>query len=297
VHLASGLKLLELPPGPRTVRLAVPPGRYLVRRLAPDGVRVHELSVPRQGTAAVREGDLVLVPSERLVVKGKLGGLSRAATPARGDWQLSVGLVGSSSRSTFEGIQTGDFSAAWHAAVFRLDGRVGITDRLMWKLGTLGFAYRFGDSDGLELVPYAGALAWRYGTSRREHAGADAGRIGAGTGVRLTDGDKAVVGSIGVELERRRTYQLRGTVGYQLAWRLVTLHLGVAHVRVFGEGIGASAWFVGSVQELGLESLPLARVHLPNHFSLDFHAASVIAATNWSWSPELTAGVGITRTF
>jgi hypothetical protein len=296
VHLASGLKLLELPPGPRTVRLAVPPGRYLVRRLAPDGVRVHELSVPRQGTAALSEGDLVLVPSERLVVKGELGRPSRAATPDRGDWQVSLGLVGSSYANAFDGVQTGDWSGAWSGTRLQVDGRVGITDRLTWKLGTLAFAYRFGDSSRVEVVPYAGALAWHIGSTPRV---TDAGRVGAGTGIRLTEGSKALVGTIGVELERKRTYQLRGSAGYEFGSRLVTFHLGIAHVREIGGyyGSGSSVWLVGSVQDLGLETLPLARVHLPNRFSLDLHAARVVASSGRRWAPELTAGAGLTRTF
>jgi hypothetical protein len=76
IHAGSGVSLLELPAGARQVRLAVPPGRYLIRRLLPTPL-VKEVRVDQGQITRVEEDELALVGSAQLSIKG-----SDAAPPA-----------------------------------------------------------------------------------------------------------------------------------------------------------------------------------------------------------------------
>jgi hypothetical protein len=69
VHLESGVALLELPEGPRSVRLAVPPGIYLVRKKFPGSIVSSEVAVRAGLTTRIEEADLTLVGSQQLVAK------------------------------------------------------------------------------------------------------------------------------------------------------------------------------------------------------------------------------------
>jgi hypothetical protein len=96
IHADTGLLLLELPPGPRRVRLAVPPGRYVIRKAVPAGHLIKEISVLAGASDAVDEGQLVLVASPQLVAKhiapvGEPAGRASEAAPAAvtaGRWLL-----------------------------------------------------------------------------------------------------------------------------------------------------------------------------------------------------------------
>ena len=69
IHAESGLQLLELPAGPRKVKLAVPPGAYLVRKRTPDGNLVREIRVAAGGRNEIDEGQLTLVGHAGLAAK------------------------------------------------------------------------------------------------------------------------------------------------------------------------------------------------------------------------------------
>jgi hypothetical protein len=70
IHAESGIELLELPAGQRRVKLAVPPGQYLIRKHAADGgVLVKEVAVKAGATSFVDEDHLALVGSTRLTAK------------------------------------------------------------------------------------------------------------------------------------------------------------------------------------------------------------------------------------
>jgi hypothetical protein len=70
VHLHSGMVLVELPSGTRAARVALPPGRYLVRRRVDGRVYAKEYQVPGGEVTTVREAELALLGDERLAVKG-----------------------------------------------------------------------------------------------------------------------------------------------------------------------------------------------------------------------------------
>jgi hypothetical protein len=69
IHAESGLQLLELPAGPRKVKLAVPPGTYLVRKRLPDGNLVREIKVKPGGLNELSEAQLTLVGYAGLAAK------------------------------------------------------------------------------------------------------------------------------------------------------------------------------------------------------------------------------------
>ncbi|HYG69090.1 MAG TPA: hypothetical protein VD838_15580, partial [Anaeromyxobacteraceae bacterium] len=281
VHLGSGLRVLELPPGARRATLAVPPGRYLVRRIGADGVRTHEVVVPRTGATTVREAELELVTTERLAVKGTSSMDLAAATPAKGEWEVTLGAVGSSVGSGFAW-QTGTWAESGGSAL-RVDGRVGLGMRTTWKIGTLAFAWRFGSADGWELVPWAGAPAWS--------ATADglSWRAGVGLGLRRTWGPTRLLltgsfeGDRLVALERewndlpRPIGRFRGGVGFGFTIaRAVDVHLAAGVVHSTRENAPKTSYVLGSAQELGLAAVPLLRVRVRPGVSVDLHASRVL---------------------
>jgi hypothetical protein len=69
IQLDTGVPILELPAGKRRVRLAVPPGRYLVRKPDRDTMLVKEILVQPDIVHVVEEAHLTLVGSARLAAK------------------------------------------------------------------------------------------------------------------------------------------------------------------------------------------------------------------------------------
>src|SRR5690606_37434890 len=72
IHLDSGLTVLELPEGRRTVTLSVPSGRYVLRRSVGGTVRATEVTIGSDSTMHVDEGDLDLVGEDALTARGRL---------------------------------------------------------------------------------------------------------------------------------------------------------------------------------------------------------------------------------
>jgi caspase domain-containing protein len=69
IHADSGLQLLEIPAGHREIRLAVPPGRYVIRRTGPGGNLIKEITVVASVRNRFDEEQLALVGNARLTVK------------------------------------------------------------------------------------------------------------------------------------------------------------------------------------------------------------------------------------
>lgn len=308
VHLGTGLRVLELPAGPRRLTLAVPPGRYLVRRVAADGVRTRELTVPRDGAASVSESELVLLGTERLAVKGDADdeaerGEVAPVWPRAGGGEVELGLQGEVPfrreelhREYTRAIGTGESAVA--TDMVRFDARLGITDRLAWKVGTLGFAYRFGERGGVEVVPYAGLLSWKK-QWRGSYPVDDERRIGGGLGVRVPFSWGALVLTGGLDqaaVAQGTDLRYQTGLGITLAGRYVTLHLAAGVTKLeqadrdvvrLLPGHTDTTWWFGS-QELGLASLPLLRVGPLRGWSADLYVAA---------ASTLTARVGLARTF
>jgi hypothetical protein len=58
VDLASGLVVMEVPPGKRLIKLALPAGRYLIRKQTGQGNYAEEIAIEAGATATVHEKDL-----------------------------------------------------------------------------------------------------------------------------------------------------------------------------------------------------------------------------------------------
>jgi hypothetical protein len=84
IHMETGLLLIELPSGPRQVKLAVPAGRYLVRKSGRWGTRLKEITVAGAAPTLVAEGELTLLPTPRLAVKDAPLVAERARVPPTG---------------------------------------------------------------------------------------------------------------------------------------------------------------------------------------------------------------------
>jgi caspase domain-containing protein len=319
IHLGSGLRMVELPPGSRSVVLAVPAGRYLVRKVSDGGVLAREVPVPRDGSAYVQEHELVLVATDRLALKGDRPRGTPGDWPERGGGELEIGLETTEKLGLgWVGIGTGD--DVGNGGMLRLDARIGITDRLAWKVGTLALAYRLGERGGVEVAPYAGLLSWKMrfaGDGPSPQLGGFYGgdkewRIGAGVGMRAPFAVGAFVftfaadrATIGQETGNRFQVGLGLTLnaGSKLAFHLsagvsrydfpelvvdtIDPINGFRSVRNYG-GQATVTW-IGS-PEFGLASLPLVRVGPFGGFSLNLYAGSERYRPIWYRA-------GIARTF
>jgi hypothetical protein len=94
IDSGSGVALLELPEGARTVRLGVPPGRYLLRRAEGEQVYSRSVDVLAGTTADADESTLVLLPPGALALKG-------FAEPARPLGQIQFGTGWSDAEMLF----------------------------------------------------------------------------------------------------------------------------------------------------------------------------------------------------
>jgi hypothetical protein len=137
IHLGTGLVLLEVPAGQRTIKLSVPPGRYLVRRLTEHGTWAGEIGVESGRTVMMREQDLALsgYPS------GSSKGLSerqpsnawplalndRPLTLYRGLAEVDVGVLLAQSPAPLN-----------HAFAIAPVARYGLSDRATFAIGAPG---------------------------------------------------------------------------------------------------------------------------------------------------------------
>lgn len=172
-HLSSGVMVLELPRGPRTLRLALAPGEYLVRRRveargASAGQRgqggevwTHELRVETGDHLHVDESALELYGPGALAIKRSPPRPLTLTTLPRGKQEATFWL--GVSYQDFPGFATvgRGFEAG---ALFPR----GLTHRLQWLLPTLALAYRAGEHGGVEYIPAGGILGWGWGYSSIE---------------------------------------------------------------------------------------------------------------------------------
>jgi hypothetical protein len=322
VHLATGQKVLELPQGARTSRVALPPGRYTVRRVTPAGVRARDVDVPADGAAAVSEAELVSGPAAA-ATKGSPGD-ALAPWQGRGELEGTVGFQGVTTMTMngFWGVQVGDWSSSGTYVQFAVDARLGLTDRLAWKVGTAALAYRAGSSGALEAIPYGGLLGWwagwggQGGASSQASVGGSA-RLGAGLALRhdVRGGYLVLTGELSA-MDRygaaktpppRTPPPYPGYTGWDVEPFLdATLSVG-AGFRLgafeFAPGVrwiqrkaqagrrGTYTLF-GSVQELGLYTPPFIRLDLPSRWHLDLYS---------TWSSDAvemqTTALAVGRTF
>ncbi len=315
IHLSSGLTVVEMPSGERTLRLALPPGRYVVRRVADGKTYAKEIEIPAGATAALAEGDLLITATDRLAMKG-------------GDEKIPASLSTTLPRGTGElrlagGVSTGT-TYRWGPAVFDTGSRpdpqkasrdlersfsssfsltAGITDRLQWAVPVPAFAYRFGNPGGLEVVPRMGLTSLGYSSVE--------GIIGTlDTGVALRGWaahNRSFIATVGafsnfterttktqVASQHPTTWGMESTFGY--AWTIqntVTLDLAAGisgsvplagaqpHYLAQPSPLNGARLLFGSVQNIGYRTIPLLQFHVSPRFSIDGYA---------SWSVNLLTG-------
>jgi hypothetical protein len=163
IQIANGVTVADVPPGTTPVRVALPPGRYLVRTVVADRVFTKEFEVRDGETVTVGDSQLEATGSAQLAIKG-------AGEPfeplsiwgRRGDtrWLLHLGFgLGGVGGPTYNvsqgagGVQTIDSTTLTYSLLYR------ITDRFTWSVPWPAFSYRFGDPGGVEVMPSLGFAA------------------------------------------------------------------------------------------------------------------------------------------
>jgi hypothetical protein len=296
IQLDSGVAVLELAPGERRVRLALRPGRYLVRRTTTQGNFTREVAVAAGAEVHIDEGDLVLVGAPRLVAKGseERSLLLTGTTLPRRTMALSAAFgleVGWSRTGIFDMLPEPTRDAEVKLALETV-WLWALTSRLTWGLPALAFAYRFGERGGWEVVPDGGLFGYGYSSV----AGFIA-QPGAHLGVRRWIGDLALTltGGAITQLDTSgggRPWHLSATLGMsRTIAEAVTFNLGAGifdnrHPALSGgtsDDIGVG---FGSVQSIALRPLPLVEWHLGHGFAIDFilRVERSFSLSRWSYS-------------
>jgi hypothetical protein len=233
-----------------------------------------------------------------------------ASTPADGSWSLQLAAGVRAGRQQDEPIGTelsvlGSF-------------RYALSDRLIWSVPTLAFAYRAGERGGIEVIPFGGLLSWGGGYSSVEGWIAQA-ELGGGAAVRIWRGTETSINLDASVRSRARWSQIehdalhsrsgpttwRAAVGAGLSHqvgRRLGLHGGVqASARLIADGeIPADSeqmntWLsLGSVQQIGLRWLPLLELHLGRRSSLDAFASLDVQPATLTLSSRALLGFTVT---
>lgn len=280
IQLESGLTVLELAPGNRRVRLALRPGRYLVRRTSEKGNFTREVAVAAGGEVAIEEADLILLGAPRLSAKGSGDRslfLTDTTLPRRTmALSLAFGLeVGWSQAGFFDSLPPAKGDAEVDLAL-QASWRWALTDRLTWTLPSLAFAYRFGERGGWEVVPDGGLFG--YGWSS---IGGIILQPGGHLGVRRWLGHDLAIAATGGGFAQvqergpgRRPWLLEGSLGIsRTIAETFTLHLSASVYRIHGgdprDTLGVT---IGSVQTLALRPQPLLEWYVGHGLAIDLHA-------------------------
>lgn len=317
LQLSTGSVVAELPAGRRTTRLALAPGRYLVRRELRRILSSSEIELPPAGDAPVWVHERELVPTGALGQAGTKGqlGLGRllvtSSTAERGVVELRFGI----------GIQYSDMSglgvmgAVPRSPALLLSGVLGITDRLQWSIGTGAFAYRFGRRGGVEWIPWGGLTRLTFAYDKDDSGPGGLSvlyGLGAGLQSRIWLGSEASfilgasVGSEGQAAGSQRlaptTWWARLDAGFQLTVRrLVTFNLAAGISTNFlyeGQLPEASAdssqldltVHLGAIASLATRPLPLVQVHLRRYLTLDGYVGLAIRTRDAALRDSYLAG-------
>ncbi|MGO9712460.1 MAG: caspase domain-containing protein [Polyangiaceae bacterium] len=165
IHLPTGITLAEVPPSSRAVRIAVPPARYLVRRVEYGRVYSKEVEVAAGETVTLAPGQLEATGTSALAMKGGSPDPHRSSlslwssTPGQ-HWllNLSVGMGTQYWPMTNGGANaaSGQYS---DSVSFGAHLWYRITDRLSWSVPFPAFSYRFGNPGGVEVMTFMGLKA------------------------------------------------------------------------------------------------------------------------------------------
>ncbi len=295
IQLSSGVAIVEIPAGGQHLRIALPPGGYVVRKVADGQTYSKEIEIPVGASTAVAEGDLELAGSEGRAMKGeeppRALPMAEQSTLPRNWWELrpAIGVSSAPARMWGPGLyDTSDLNPSNTSIERSFEGSgsltYAVTDRLQRAVPFPALAYRLGDPDRLEIVPRLGLTAIGFPS-----AGVF-GTIDGGIAARVWTGPRRSIVATVYDSTRfgpksvlgSGTSQLTVSLGYLWTIRnTVSLHLGAGIEGEFGGNLPpertASIVF-GSIQSIGYRSLPLVAVHLSACFSLDAYAFWAIDA-------------------
>jgi len=302
VHLDTGLVILEIPRGQRDLRLSVRPGHYMVRRHTSSEIRAKEIDLRPDVALTVREVDLPVVSPGPLAAKsaGERDVSASILPPHTVELQVAAGVR--HAPVIDPGLRLGEGGPG---TVGILRASYGL--RGGWQLmAPLALAYGAGDRVAWDWVAWGGVPT--LGLGRTDAAGTIvAGLAGAGFDLRRRIGAQASfntsIAALGAytwtsrlpdatappgSVPARRSFDrwsAQVTGGFtRFVSDAVSLSLGVSmSVNVLDDG-DLAPWArndartglvfgVGSIQRRGLRPLPLVRVHLGEHLTLDGHVA------------------------
>lgn len=288
VQMESGVVLVEVPTGKRSIKLAVPPGDYMVQRKGNKNTVAQEVTVLAGSTTEIAEAQLQLVGSERLAVKRGEPLAVTLSTPPSHTWDLAFALGVDHANGSTPQMGVTDRSVTGTFGLF-----YAITDRLEWAAPLPVFAYRLGDMAALEWIVWGGlaGLGVAYSSSTEGYV---ASIFNAGLDMRWWNtAHSSVNGRFVLRTDYLQHFDGAGatttsaeaSVGYSHTLNdAVTINISLTlrdHILddwqydgTFGsQGAKDLVLTVGSAMNRGLRPLPLLQVHLTDTFSLDAYAA------------------------
>jgi hypothetical protein len=270
IHLGSGLVVMEVPAGKRTIKLSVPTGRYLVRRQQSGGNYSREVTVEPDRSVSVDEAQLTLTPFPHDATKGAgepwpIALNDRPLTLREGMAEVAFGALGSrvigtaptvgaggliSSVSSPELLTTVDASLAYGitnrltltmsgvdsvcgGACFRPAGQLALNGLYLLVEGALdvGISSRFGLVEGGG-APLDGSLILRAG--RGHFASLQvSGTLEHVFGVAGLTAPAPVTGDVAATLRLQPLERLSFDVGSEIVW-------GLGHPYILPAVLGAT---------------------------------------------------------
>jgi hypothetical protein len=300
--------IAEAPTGQGPVRIAVPPGRYLVRTVIDGTVYTKEVDIQPGATVTIGDGQLDATGNAQLAMKGEEdAGRPReeSSTPPK-HWFVLQAAAGVTNDPQSSGtIGSGSNSSVSRNFTWDLDFTYGITDRLAWALPFPALAYRFGTEGKLEVIARGGLVSPGYSSDEGYLGTLDAGlalRVWTAPGQSVLANTSAnyYLATRPEDYPGSRDYlRLFGALGY--GWTIkdaVTLHFAVGvSTYLYQNRDGASpqpttygALQLGSIQTLGYRNLPLVEVHVSRNFSLDAYASWSIDPSSGTFSDTYKGG-------
>jgi hypothetical protein len=303
IQISSGVTVSELPSGARRARLALPPGKYLVRKVADGKTYAKDIEIGASSSGSVAEEQLEPATEHLAMKGGDAPPIGAATTLPRGWWELWLALGVSAGPATELGTglhetqpRVEDDTKLERTPAFNISTAWGITDRLSLGGPGLAFAYRFGSPDTFEIVPRAGLSSIGYS----EPSGI-LGSLDSGLAMRIPNGEGQ---SVVIDATARAPFSIHTASNQEPAQRPTLWRVGSAVGYTWlidnrvslavGAGVSGDAELdphdtvarrsptdisFGSVLTLGYRPLPLIRVYLSDRFSLDGYAT-------WTYTPK-----------
>jgi Caspase domain len=304
IHLASGVTVAETPSGQQQLRLALVPGRYLVRRVADGRVYSKEVDVPSGATVALAEEQLQVTGNERLALKDAAPievADSVHSLPAKKRVEARIGLgVSTGTQRSFGsglyGLKVGPTKTLERSFTSAFSFTYGITDRLSWSLPVPAFAYRFGTDGRFEVIPRGGLTSIGYSSTEGVIGTLDTGfatrawltpsfslisNAATSWGFGIKTADSHLNTGRGDMLGLQASLGIMANVGERVTLALGAGVYGCARVR---DSSGPASLLVntsselvfGAVQTLGYRPLPLIQVHLTRKLSIDGYVSMAV---------------------